>query len=51
MKKTITPPIATFAALMLFGLLGACNTTAGLGKDVTAMGDAVTDTAQDAKIY
>jgi entericidin B len=27
----------------------ACNTVAGAGKDVTAAGHAVTDTAQDAK--
>ncbi len=27
----------------------ACNTVAGAGKDVSAAGHAVTDTAQDAK--
>ncbi len=27
----------------------ACNTVSGAGKDVTAAGHAVTDTAQDAK--
>lgn len=30
-------------------LLSACNTIAGLGKDVEAVGDAVTNSAEDAK--
>ena len=30
-------------------LLSACNTTAGVGKDVSATGRAVTDTAEKAK--
>jgi predicted small secreted protein len=31
-------------------LLGAaCNTIEGMGRDLTAAGDAVTDTAQDAR--
>ena len=29
--------------------VAACNTIAGAGKDVSSAGDAVTDTAQDAK--
>ncbi len=29
--------------------VGACNTIAGAGKDVSATGHAVTDTANDAK--
>ena len=29
--------------------LGACNTLAGMGKDTTAVGHAVTSTAEDAK--
>ena len=36
---------ATAAALMIAG----CNTIAGAGKDVSAVGRAVTDTAKDAK--
>lgn len=36
---------ATAAALTT----AACNTIAGAGKDVKAAGQAVTDTAQDAK--
>ncbi len=30
-------------------LLGACNTVSGAGKDVTAVGHAVTHTANDAR--
>jgi predicted small secreted protein len=29
--------------------VAACNTIAGAGKDVSSAGEAVTDTAQDAK--
>lgn len=38
--------------LALFGasaLMAACNTTEGFGKDVEAAGDAIADTADDAK--
>lgn len=39
------------AALALFAALGttACNTAAGIGQDVEATGDAITDTAKDTK--
>jgi len=30
-------------------LVGACNTVSGAGKDVSSVGHAVTDTADDAK--
>jgi len=30
-------------------LVAACNTVEGAGKDVSSAGDAVTDTARDAK--
>jgi predicted small secreted protein len=30
-------------------LLSACNTISGLGKDVEAVGDAMTNSAEDAK--
>jgi predicted small secreted protein len=30
-------------------LLSACNTIAGLGKDVEAVGDAMTNSAEEAK--
>jgi predicted small secreted protein len=35
------------AAVAIF--TSACNTVAGAGRDVSSAGDAVTDTAQDAK--
>jgi entericidin B len=38
--------------LMLSGsmaLLSACNTTAGAGKDISATGRVITDTAEDAQ--
>jgi predicted small secreted protein len=37
------------AALAVSLGVTACNTVAGAGKDVSSAGDAVTDTAQDAK--
>jgi predicted small secreted protein len=43
--------IAFAMAVLAGGLvtLGACNTTAGVGEDVSATGHAVTDTAEKAK--
>ena len=44
--------MALLAALALAasaGLLGACNTVAGAGQDVSATGHAVTNGAQDLK--
>ncbi|HLI64913.1 MAG TPA: entericidin A/B family lipoprotein [Caulobacteraceae bacterium] len=39
----------TLLALLVAGLaIAACNTVAGAGKDVSAVGNAVTDTAHDA---
>jgi predicted small secreted protein len=43
---------AILAAALLIGasaLLSACNTTAGVGEDVSATGHAVTNTADKAK--
>lgn len=40
---------ATFAALALAVLVAACNTVAGVGRDVEAVGDAVTSTAEDVR--
>lgn len=37
------------AAMAASLTVGACNTIAGAGKDVSSAGAAVTDTAQDAK--
>ncbi|PHY13112.1 entericidin EcnA/B family protein [Caulobacter sp. B11] len=44
MRKMMILAVAT-AALML----SACNTLEGVGKDVSAAGRAVSDTARDAK--
>jgi entericidin B len=40
--------LVLFAATAAIAV-SACNTIAGAGKDVSATGHAVTDTAQDAK--
>lgn len=44
MRNLIVLAAATAALLV-----SACNTVQGLGKDVTAAGQAVSQTAQDAK--
>nr|MEA2799394.1 entericidin [Phenylobacterium sp.] len=41
--------IVLFAVLAASMAVAACNTVAGAGKDVSATGHAVTDTANDAK--
>lgn len=41
--------ITTLIAVSLMVLTAACNTVSGAGKDVSSAGDAVSDTAQDAK--
>lgn len=43
MKNALKP----FALVLLLLSLTACNTVAGVGRDVEAVGDAVEDTAQD----
>ncbi len=45
MRKLVLLVLAATAALST----AACNTVSGAGKDVSAAGHAVTDTAQDAK--
>jgi predicted small secreted protein len=37
------------ALLALTGLVQACNTVEGAGKDVSSAGDAVTDAAKESK--
>jgi predicted small secreted protein len=37
------------AMLIATAAVGACNTAEGIGKDVESTGDAVKDTARDAK--
>ncbi|WP_309606659.1 entericidin A/B family lipoprotein [Phenylobacterium sp.] len=41
--------IVLFAVLAASLSVAACNTVAGAGKDVSATGKAVTNTAEDAK--
>lgn len=41
----------TLFALIFVGLLAACNTTSGVGKDVSAVGDAVSESAEENKGY
>ena len=43
-RKTLALLLSMFA----FGV-SACNTTAGLGRDIEATGDAIEDVAEDAK--
>ncbi len=38
-----------FACMAMSVAVAACNTVEGAGKDVSAAGQAVTDTAKDAK--
>jgi predicted small secreted protein len=50
MKKKISTVL--MGAVLLAGastFLASCNTVAGAGKDVSSAGQAVTDTAKDAK--
>ena len=42
-------PIIAITVLAATLLLAACNTVEGAGRDVSAAGHAVTDTAKDAK--
>lgn len=51
MTTPTLPAATTVAALLLIGLLAACNTTEGVGRDVSAAGDAVSDAAGESKTY
>lgn len=51
MTRTTSSATAALVALLLIGLQAGCNTTAGVGKDVAAVGDAVSDTAEENKGY
>jgi predicted small secreted protein len=52
MKKSV---VMAFLAMILLGvaapLLSACNTTAGFGKDLSAAGHALNDSAEENKGY
>lgn len=47
-RACLIPVTALFVALTG---LAACNTTAGIGRDVTAAGGAITGEANQAKTY
>jgi predicted small secreted protein len=52
MRKRLTITSLTLLALLgSSALLGACNTTAGIGADVAAAGKAIEDTADETKGY
>ena len=46
MHKYIPQMLAFLVLLGLAPLLGACNTTAGVGEDLSAGGHAITNTAE-----
>ncbi len=41
--------LAPISLLIVGADLSGCNTTAGVGKDIEATGDAIEDAAEDAK--
>jgi predicted small secreted protein len=50
--RTTTSYLKTYGFIaLLIGLLAACNTTEGVGKDLSAVGDAVSDSAEENKGY
>ena len=52
MRKRMTITSLTLLALLgSAALLGACNTTAGVGADMAAAGKAIEDTADETKGY
>lgn len=52
MKPPRLAPVLLIATALTAPLtLQACNTAAGIGKDVSAGADAVTDAAEDNKTY
>lgn len=49
MKTNFRVVLAIFALALATAPLAACNTTAGVGQDVSAAGHAVTNTADKVK--
>lgn len=51
--KLFSRYLGVFAMALAFlgamATLGGCNTTEGVGEDIEAAGDAISDTARDAK--
>jgi predicted small secreted protein len=48
-QKQISVMLALVALGCAASMLAACNTTAGAGRDISATGHAITNTAQDTK--
>jgi predicted small secreted protein len=52
-ESAVQNRISAILALVALGcatsMFAACNTTAGAGRDISATGHAITDTAQDTK--
>jgi predicted small secreted protein len=46
MRKNLSITLAFLALIGIAPLLGACNTTAGVGQDLSAGGHAITDSAE-----
>jgi predicted small secreted protein len=51
MTRTTAPAPRTLVALLLAGLLKGFKTTTGVSKDISAVGDTVTGSAQEHKGY
>jgi predicted small secreted protein len=49
MRKNLSAALALVLLLGSVALLAACNTTSGAGRDLSAAGHAVTDTAEKAR--
>jgi predicted small secreted protein len=47
--RTILGTIAVAATLLVAGLMAACNTVEGAGKDIEGAGRGIKNTAEDAK--
>ncbi len=46
MRKKISIALALLALIGIAPLLGACHTTAGAGRDISATGHAITNSAE-----
>lgn len=49
LKLNTSKAVVVLLALGAGFVLSACNTVEGVGKDIEATGDAISDTARDAK--
>jgi predicted small secreted protein len=49
MSDEKTPALVLLATALMIMSLAACNTTAGIGRDVESVGDAIEDSAEEAK--